>query len=192
MRISDWSSDVCSSDLQDPDRVAAFLMRLLFTMFAEDTVLIPKASFSALLKKVRDRPELLAPQLSQLWEAMDTGGLAFGLGEAGEVVRQFNGYLFKDASALALDQREINVLIDAAASDWRQVEPAIFGTLLERALNAKERATLGAHFTPRAYVERSEEHTSELQSLMRISYAVFCLKKQKPIATHTITHPHTN
>src|SRR3546814_3011707 len=29
--------------------------------------------------------------------------------------------------------------------------------------------------------ERSEEHTSELQSLMRISYAVFCLKKQKNI-----------
>src|SRR3546814_10482229 len=87
MRISDWSSDVCSSDRQDPDRVAAFLMRLLFTMFAEDTGLIPKASFSALLKKVRDRPELLAPQLSQLWEAMDTGGLAFGLGEAGEIGR---------------------------------------------------------------------------------------------------------
>src|SRR3546814_9015522 len=32
---------------------------------------------------------------------------------------------------------------------------------------------------------RSEEHTSELQSLMRISYAVFCLKKQKPNAIHT-------
>src|SRR3546814_9303388 len=31
--------------------------------------------------------------------------------------------------------------------------------------------------------ERSEEHTSELQSLMRISYAVFCLKKQKKITT---------
>src|SRR3546814_1326872 len=30
---------------------------------------------------------------------------------------------------------------------------------------------------------RSEEHTSELQSLMRISYAVFCLKKNKPIET---------
>src|SRR3546814_1642535 len=29
------------------------------------------------------------------------------------------------------------------------------------------------------YIERSEEHTSELQSLMRISYAVFCLKKKK-------------
>src|SRR3546814_3846122 len=30
---------------------------------------------------------------------------------------------------------------------------------------------------------RSEEHTSELQSLMRISYAVFCLKKKKPLTT---------
>src|SRR3546814_1883669 len=34
---------------------------------------------------------------------------------------------------------------------------------------------------------RSEEHTSELQSLMRISYAVFCLKKKKKINTHYIT-----
>src|SRR3546814_6090625 len=32
---------------------------------------------------------------------------------------------------------------------------------------------------PRAWPRRSEEHTSELQSLMRISYAVFCLKKKK-------------
>src|SRR3546814_9762565 len=32
---------------------------------------------------------------------------------------------------------------------------------------------------PRSWAERSEEHTSELQSLMRISYAVFCLKKKK-------------
>src|SRR3546814_1000221 len=33
------------------------------------------------------------------------------------------------------------------------------------------------------YLERSEEHTSELQSLMRISYAVFCLKKKKTTNT---------
>src|SRR3546814_3327560 len=37
-----------------------------------------------------------------------------------------------------------------------------------------------------AWGSRSEEHTSELQSLMRTSYAVFCLKK------HTTTHTHTN
>src|SRR3546814_3498992 len=38
------------------------------------------------------------------------------------------------------------------------------------------------------YIKRSEEHTSELQSLMRISYAVFCLKKKKAMNTnHYIT-----
>src|SRR3546814_5402137 len=39
---------------------------------------------------------------------------------------------------------------------------------------------------------RSEEHTSELQSLMRISYAVFCLKKKKNSANHKLhySHPH--
>src|SRR3546814_3469859 len=39
--------------------------------------------------------------------------------------------------------------------------------------------------------ERSEEHTSELQSLMRISYAVFCLKKKKIIKTQLYTTSHT-
>lgn len=139
---------------QNPDRVAAFLMRLLFTMFAEDTGLIPKKSFSALLKKTRDRPDLLTAQFTQLWQAMDVGGLAFGLGEAGETVRRFNGYLFKDTTAIELKPNEIDVLVTAADADWRQVEPAIFGTLLEHALNPKDRAKLGAHYTPRAYVER--------------------------------------
>src|SRR3546814_10525870 len=37
------------------------------------------------------------------------------------------------------------------------------------------------------YAPRSEEHTSELQSLMRISYAVFCLKKKKPYKQHLPT-----
>src|SRR3546814_8965133 len=48
----------------------------------------------------------------------------------------------------------------------------------------------GAH--PRAHAlpppgSRSEEHTSELQSLMRISYAVFCLKKKKNITNNTVS-----
>src|SRR3546814_5442694 len=38
---------------------------------------------------------------------------------------------------------------------------------------------------------RSEEHTSELQSLMRISYAVFCLKKKKKTTIHLLKHVHT-
>src|SRR3546814_9736344 len=38
--------------------------------------------------------------------------------------------------------------------------------------------------------ERSEEHTSELQSLMRISYAVFCLKKKKQLKKHNVISQH--
>src|SRR3546814_4639077 len=41
--------------------------------------------------------------------------------------------------------------------------------------------------TPVAWTARSEEHTSELQSLMRISYAVFCLKKKRQTQTCTPT-----
>jgi type II restriction/modification system DNA methylase subunit YeeA len=48
----------------------------------------------------------------------------------------------------------LDLLIAAGRADWRDVEPAIFGTLLERALDPRERHKLGAHYTPRAYVER--------------------------------------
>jgi type I restriction-modification system DNA methylase subunit len=50
---------------------------------------------------------------------------------------------------------QLGLLRLAAVQDWKHVEPAIFGTLLERALGGEgERHKLGAHFTPRAYVER--------------------------------------
>ena len=45
-------------------------------------------------------------------------------------------------------------MFEAAQKDWHEVEPAIFGTLLEQALDPAERKRLGAHYTPRAYVER--------------------------------------
>src|SRR3546814_3872748 len=44
---------------------------------------------------------------------------------------------------------------------------------------------LGIHVAEHQHLLRSEEHTSELQSLMRISYAVFCLKKKK-LMSHNI------
>src|SRR3546814_6242495 len=43
-------------------------------------------------------------------------------------------------------------------------------------------------FVSREDYQRSEEHTSELQSLMRISYAVFCLKKKKQLTLHHLAH----
>jgi hypothetical protein len=133
------------------EAVAQFLMRCLFTMFAEDVRLLPAESFRNLLKTHVERPETAMRMLAQLWRDMDSGGFSPAL--ATEVLH-FNGKLFKDPTTLPLDRTQIELLIEAARADWRYVEPAIFGTLLERALDPTERHKLGAHYTPRAYVER--------------------------------------
>ena len=135
----------------EPEAVARFLMRCLFTMFAEDVDLIPAKSFSDLLKRLRGHPEHAAPALKALWETMNTGGFSPVLMTD---LKRFNGGLFKDADAPPLSEIQLSLLIEAASRDWREVEPAIFGTLLERALDKKQRHKLGAHYTPRAYVER--------------------------------------
>jgi hypothetical protein len=139
------------TDGHDPDRVAGFLMRCLFTMFAEDVELLPRRSFTNLLEQCRGRVENFPKVLNQLWSTMDTGGWDNAIMDD---VREFNGTLFKDHEALPVSKAQLELLIQAAEADWSEVEPAIFGTLLERALDPKERHKLGAHFTPRAYVER--------------------------------------
>jgi hypothetical protein len=131
--------------------VAMFLMRCLFTMFAEDVELLPKDSFKDLLAKCAKDEGKFPHLVEQLWQAMDVGAFAFAIERK---VLRFNGKLFKDAKALPLKREDIGELLVAAKADWRQVEPAIFGTLLEQALDIKERARLGAHYTPRAFVER--------------------------------------
>src|SRR3546814_1076785 len=120
MRISDWSSDVCSSDLE-----------ALRTVLRRDG---PDALPDALAAAAHDNP------LLQAW------------GAAG---REFDAQLF------AYD------LVQPSTETELYREPPR-DTLLHA-------------------LQRSEEHTSELQSLMRISYAVFCLKKKKH---HTIRHTH--
>ena len=134
-----------------PDAVFGFLSRSLFTMFAEDARLIPERSFSGLLRGYHDHLDVLPQALESLWATMNAGGYAPDLKAT---LRRFNGGLFQETTALPLDARQLDLLLAAASADWREVEPAIFGTLLERALDARERHKLGAHYTPRAYVER--------------------------------------
>ena len=134
-----------------PEDVAMFLMRVLFTMFAEDVGLLPPESFRALLKDCAEKPEIFPGMMEDLWRAMDEGGFTATIREK---VKQFNGAFFKDRRALKLAREEIGELAAAAAYDWKDVEPAIFGTFLEQALDPGERRKLGAHYTPRAYVER--------------------------------------
>ena len=131
--------------------VAQFLMRCLFTMFAEDVKLLPSESFRKLLIQHAADPDTAMRMLAILWQNMDTGGFSPAI--AHDVLR-FNGKLFKDPQTLPLDRDQIGLLIESARAQWNHVEPAIFGTLLERALDPTERHKLGAHYTPRAYVER--------------------------------------
>ena len=134
-----------------PVASANFLMRCLFSMFAEDVGLLPAETFSGLLNDLRDTPDKLPPMLELLWRTMDQGGI---WGRTAEYLLRFNGGLFRDCQAPVLEKKQIDLLRQAARADWRHVEPSIFGTLLERALNPRERHKLGAHYTPRAYVER--------------------------------------
>lgn len=136
----------------DPKEVALFLMRCLFTAFAEDVGLLPADAFLTLLRKAEGNPQFLPRYLTPFWKSMDKGNDFDPM--IGAPVRHFNGGLFKNAQAVALNDEELAELITACQRDWRNVEPAIFGTLLENALSVQERGQLGAHFTPRAYVER--------------------------------------
>jgi SAM-dependent methyltransferase len=133
------------------EEVAMFLMRVLFTMFAEDVELLPKDCFKDLLKDCATKPEIFPGMMEDLWRAMDEGTFTATIREK---VKKFNGEFFKNRRALKLDREEIGELAAAAAYDWKDVEPAIFGTFLEQALDPTDRRRLGAHYTPRAYVER--------------------------------------
>src|SRR3546814_7953947 len=74
---------------------------------------------------------------------------------------------------------------DAAAAKEQEVEEQI-----EAETPGKPEVT---QEEPASEVPRSEEHTSELQSLMRISYAVFCLKKKRMNSTRSLlTHTTAN
>src|SRR3546814_8128163 len=117
MRISDWSSDVCSSDLHvDVDRPA---------------------------------PDVHV--------ALPGGILQFFAG--GDLL----GMLEQVAQDLELDGTEVDITTTAADPIGDQVHLEV----------------------GKVHDARSEEHTSELQSLMRISYAVFCLKKKKRLQNYT-------
>ena len=154
-----------TSDASDSERslaieeTALFLMRIVFCMFAEDVGLLPDKSFSGFLEKAVANEAAFEPELHDLWSVMGRkDGKRYASAIGGEV-RYFNGGLFASAKTYGLSNADRGELLEAAKADWTKVEPAIFGTLLEQALTPGERAKLGAHYTPRPYVERLVQAT---------------------------------
>jgi hypothetical protein len=136
--------------------VANFLMRCVFTFFAEDVELLPSKLFERSLERWRKEPDRFAKGLERLWDAMNTGD------DWGEYrLARFNGGLFAESNVPDLFKDEIELLHQAARFDWGEVDPSIFGTLLESALSPEERHKLGAHYTPRSFIERLIRPTIE-------------------------------
>ncbi len=128
--------------LADSTKVAHFLDRLIFCMFAEDVGLLPNHIFSQFLKKPNRDPRFVNRDIALLFEAMAKGGDFYG-----EAIPHFNGNLFDNTPPLDLTGTEFPVLIEASAFDWSEMAPSIFGTLFERVMDPAQRSQLGAHYT---------------------------------------------
>ena len=133
----------------DSHRVAHFVNKLIFAMFAEDIGILPGKLFTRLVESVQQRSDKLSDKLQQLFSAMKSGG-DFGVDE----VPWFNGGLFDDQDALPLDTDSVKQLLSCCRLDWSDIEPAIFGTLFERGLDPSKRSQLGAHYTDRNSIMR--------------------------------------
>ena len=128
----------------EPQHVGHFVNRLVFCMFAEDVGLLPDNMFTRMLEHARKRPDEFTELSRDLFGAMASGGrIGF------EAVSWLNGGLFDDNETLPLEREEIDVALKAAALDWSEIDPSIFGTLFERGLDPDKRSQLGAHYTDR-------------------------------------------
>jgi type II restriction/modification system DNA methylase subunit YeeA len=133
----------------DGRRVAHFINKLLFSMFAEDIGLLPAGIFTRILENSAKRPDQFMPMVKGLFTAMQGGGF-FGA----ESIEWFNGGLFDDDDTLPVDEAAAKLALKAARLDWSDIEPSIFGTLFERGLDPSKRSQLGAHYTDRQSIMR--------------------------------------
>ncbi|MFN7309155.1 MAG: DNA methyltransferase, partial [Acetobacteraceae bacterium] len=139
----------------NPHDVAHFVIRLVFCLFADDVALLPAGLFERMLHAAQANPARFEDFASRLFRAMKDPG--------GEIdftpVPWFNGGLFDDDTALALDLADIKLLARVAALDWAEIDPSILGTLFERGLDPDKRSQLGAHYTDREKISRLVDAT---------------------------------
>jgi len=128
----------------DSEVAAHFLIRILFSLFAEDIKLLPDKLVSRLVADTREDPAAFGRQLKTLFGHMAKGGY-FGL----DRIPHFNGGLFDDDTVLELTRDDLRILHRVSQLDWSSIEPSILGTLFERGLDPGKRSQIGAHYTSR-------------------------------------------
>src|SRR5271163_492464 len=126
----------------DERRVAHFINKLVFCLFAEDIDLLPDRIFADILDEARKRPDDFETMLRELFRAMANPNGRFGTA----AIPWFNGGLFDDDDVLPLGIVAIQDLTTAARLDWKAIDPTIFGTLFESGLDDKKRAEMASLF----------------------------------------------
>ncbi len=126
----------------DERRVAHFINKLVFCLFAEDIDLLPDRIFAATLEEAIKRPDDFVPMLGELFRAMANRNGRFGMA----AIPWFNGGLFDDDDVLPLGIGAVRDLMTAARLDWKAIDPTIFGTLFESGLDDKKRAQMASLF----------------------------------------------
>ena len=133
------------------------LVRLLFCLFADDTgIFEPKDIFLTLIEAdTREDGRDTGSTLIELFDVLDTDEARRQTTLRGEL-RQFpyvNGALFSGSIRTPVfDAKMREMLLDACRFDWGQVSPAIFGSLFQSVMDAKERRAKGAHYTSEANI----------------------------------------
>jgi hypothetical protein len=118
-----------------PEKVAHFINRLVFCMFAEDADLLPNKMFVRVLHAAKAAPKQFQQHASSLFSAMkDCGLIGF------EPIEWFNDGLFDDDSALPLLAEDIALCLKVASLNWSEIDPSIFGTLFVRGLDPNKRS----------------------------------------------------
>jgi hypothetical protein len=130
-------------------RIARFVTRVMFCMFATDVGLLPRETFSEVINVNKDDPAAFRENLSALFEVMRKGGKFLM-----HPVPYFNGRLFEDSDVPdEIHGEHVRLLEDLNSVNWADVEPSIFGTLFERVIDPAQRRQIGAHYTSRADIE---------------------------------------
>ena len=132
------------------DEMQRFTMQLVWTLFAEDLGMLEGYPLQQTVERLlrEDDPDS-ARDLGHLFKLLNQKGDQNRRGiYAG--TRYVNGELFAQSDAVYMTREELEHLKQASEFDWRQVNPTIFGSLLEGVLGDERRSELGAHYTHEA------------------------------------------
>ncbi len=135
----------------DLDTLRIFILQIVWAMFAEDLGLLPNNVLSRLLQGlIREPRRSSADELGQLFRYLAEPLPRPAKGSIYEGTPHANGGLFEHPTQVHLEVDELETLLEVCNLDWHQVEPAIFGTILQGALGRDKQWALGAHYTSEA------------------------------------------